>query len=298
MENSIAQRQNSDDNLRLHVAKDRLYLDAELFWWGGLLASVIVATGGILVYFTFIPNTIGEQILGVIGGLAGLLLAGQFQKWSEVRRKWAARIQEQSDITLFDLPWNNTLAPEGPLNPDLIIQNAQRSKATKEQFLNWYTTGTAGSLDFNQQVLLCQRESLSFDYLLRSRFARTCYWVLFSVIAAGLLISWCNNPPFQTFLLQITLPLAGFIKFIWDNYASNIQTAKDLEQMETDVRKKLKKLEANPKDISKEDLRDVQDFIFRNRSSGLPVPDLFYKWMRPKIESTIQTGTETITKNN
>jgi len=297
MENSITERQNSDINIRLQIAKDRLYLDAELFWWGGLWASIIVAAGGILVYFTFLPSSLAEQILGVIGGLAGLFLAGQFEKWAQTRRRWAARVQEQSDLALYvDLSWNYTIESDGPLNPDIITDAEQRSKAEKKRFLNWYTAGVSEMRDHKQQILLCQRESLSFDYLLRVRFARTCYWVLFSVIAFGLILSWFKNPPFQIFLVQIALPLAGLVKFLWDNYERNMHTAHELAQMEIDVRKKLKKIEHKPNDLTVDDLRDIQDFIFRNRSTGLPVPDIFYKWLRPKIEPTIQSGTISITK--
>ena len=297
VENSITQLQNSDGNILLHLAKDRLYLDAELFWWGGLWASIIVSIGGMLVYFTFIPSSPAEQILGVIGGLAGLFLAGQFEKWAEKRRRWAARVQEQSDLALYDdLSWNYTLEPEGPLNPDIITGAVQRSKADKKRFLNWYTISISEMSDKNQQALLCQRESLSFDYLLRIRFAQTCFWVLLVIVSSGILLSWWTNPTFQVFLLQIALPLSGLIKFLWDNYESNIQTARELEQMEIEVRKKLNRLEDNPQALTTNDLRDIQDFIFRNRSTGLPVPDRFYKKLQPKIETTIQSGTKSITK--
>lgn len=302
MENTIAELQNSEVNIRLHLAKDRLYLDSEWFWWGGFWSALLIALGGLIIIINPILSQGWEQFIGIAGGFSALFFVDRFQKWAEKRRRWAAIVQEESDLNLFKvknkmLDWNHSLIPEGFLNPDIVNRAAQRSKTDKKRFLDWYLSAKFSMPDEKQQILLCQRENLSYDYLLRSRFAQISFWTVVGIMLLTTVLCFWKNPPFREFLFQIILPLSGLLKFLWDNYQSNKTSAQDLEQMEADVRKKLKTIASESHKLTLDDLREIQDFIFRNRSTGLPIPGRFYIWLRPKMESTLSSSTESITQN-
>jgi|GEM_PF-7038310 len=295
MSKSIFEKQKDDKFINLHLAKDRFYIESEIFWKVGFWGSLVYGISLLIVYFIkfdFIVPTIE-----VIVGIGSLLFAEIFKRRSRKKKKQGARAQEEIDTQLFDLPWNDNLVPEREVNPDFVLQAAPKSKKDPKRFKEWYSVGTATSASYNAQVLKCQRENISFDYLLRKKFTSCLFWIMVwgivLVLGCGLVI----KEPTLVWLLNIVLPVSGFLYFVGTSWFDNSQTMKDHEKMEQAVRIKLQKLLKRKNSIDKTDLREIQDFIYRTREGKTIIPNSFYEKYRDELDNLIISGTKLLNKN-
>ncbi len=285
MGKSIFEKQQGSHFINLHLAKDRLYILAERYWQAGFWLSLIFSISLLVCYLLGLD--FWNNVLQAVVGLFGLVLADFFKGYSEKKKKQAARIQEQIDTELFMLPWNNALIPQGKVNPDIIQQAALKSKKNPERFKTWYSEGTANESTHYGQVLKCQRENLSFDYLLRKKFTGWLFWLFAVPLALLCIYGLVKQLSFDLFVLQFILPLSGFLYFVIRSWSDNRKTIAEQEIMEQSVRYKLQKLANNNTSIDENDLREVQDFIYRTRSAQTIVPNAFYKLYRKKLDTLI-----------
>ena len=296
MTQSIFERQKEDKFINLHLAKDRFYIQSEIFWKVGFWGSLIYGITMLAVYFSGFDFF--TQPVEIIVGAGSLLFAGIFKKWSEKKKRQGARTQEEIDTTLFQIPWNNSLVPEREVNPDLISLAAPKSKKDPARFRTWYSLGTSAKNSHNVQILKCQRENISFDYLLRQKFTSRLFWVGTGVIIFILGSLLVMQKTGAEWFSNTVLPLSGFFAFVAASWYDNSQTIKDHEKMEQAIRIKLQKLSQKPDAIDKADLREVQDTIFRTRAGKTIIPNSFYEKHRTELDNLIIRGTNILNEKN
>ncbi len=296
---SIYKKQQSDYKnqqqyfVKLHKAKDRLYKDAEFYWWLGLVGTLF-ASVGLLLYNFCLSETKIEEIITVAGAIISFGIAKFIANLTQKKRYQAARIQEEIDTELFELDWNKTIDSTEKERPETISKAADRFTGNSSRFLTWYSVETEAVNSILQQALLCQRENISFDIEMRKLFSRLHLWI-FGILGIVILVyAWWQNPSARDLLLAIIAPLAGLIAFLWDNYSANQKIILEQEIQEPTIRKLLQKSRETPESVTKIDLRSIQDFIFQKRRGSSFIPNFLYGRFRAVLGRRVKKGTAAI----
>ena len=292
---SIFEKQKEEKFVNLHLAKDWYYLQSETAWRIGFWASLGYAIILLVIYFLRLDFM--TPPIEITANLVGLFFAGLLKYRADKMKKTGAIIQEELDTSLFGISWNEILVPEGTVNPDFIIQAAPKSKKDKKRFETWYSKGTSKNEAHHSQVLRCQRENISFDFMLRRKYTARFFWILTVFAAVAIVYGLLGQLTVGNWLLNIAFPLSGFLMIVGRTWIENRQIIKQQETMEQKIRKKIMLLSKEETIIDDFDLREIQDFIYENRSSrAVSIPDSYYEKYRDKLDEYIIRGTNMIEK--
>ena len=272
--------QNSTPFITLLAAQRQFYNDSKT--WRALTTgfSMVLALTGIVVINLF-PTTNNDLLaIGVIWSIISIFL----QTFIHTRSTQAAKVQEQFDTQLYNLPWNSDLVGE-KIAPELI-QDASRRLKSKAGLQDWYVNWTAAVQVPNTEhwvcVLKCQRENLIWDWRIRKKFA---IWIFIT-----------------TLLIPVTEITAAYIQnlhvqFMWDGYIvpsisliiAGIQSARQhykIADLKENKANELRKLidEKADNTITEEKCRRVQDFLFIQRIHNYYVPNWFNQLNKERFE--------------
>lgn len=284
---SIATEQNTPANLCLLAAQRRLYTEAKWMHYGRILVGVIVALLGPVVLFRW-PDLKGALVL-LVAVSAGAYAAAHFE------RRWvkqAATIQEQFDIGLFGLAWNewNEFRVRPMVPPELIHAASKRYRGSQEEIRDWYIIPECPTTPM--VVLLCQRQNLIWDYRLQHYlgFAILVLVALWGVI----LLAICSRLQlsFNEALLALILPsLPGLVQT--GNLATeHLGLASTKESLANKLYGTWEKGLKDPASVTFDMCRSVQDLMFDFRSKLALVPDRLHKWLREQFQDETQLTTQ------
>ncbi|WP_408044030.1 S-4TM family putative pore-forming effector [Tenacibaculum litopenaei] len=194
-----------------------------------------------------------------------------------------ATIQEQFDTELYGLDWNKILC-KSKVNIDTI--QTLSSKYKKNDVQNWYSTKIDSSLPKEIAIILCQRINFSWEINQRKKFVgflaiiTTVYYLIYIVIGFtqnigffDLLILLSPSIPFLVFSVQNILSLKSHI-------SSKNETLNYIDS-------ELDNYKTSRNTPSLEQLRQIQDTIFTERTVTEKVPDWFYKLNKATNEKFI-----------
>lgn len=283
---NIFTTQNEDIILNWHVAKDGYYQNAEWYWWLGFWGTLLISIA-LFVYHQIKIDLPLEDLITILIGGGSFLLQRTILSWSEKQKRFGAIIQDMIDTHLFNLPWNTKLVPEGKLAEDAIRIGKLKSKRTPVSYKNWYVDAPLPLESFTAKVLECQRRNISYDYRQRNKFKHLSLVILSILTLAVFSFLWWKNLNFHTAIIDVIAPLSGFWGFWWNNYQKNHQMVQQQVQTENVVKNKLASLERHPTIVDQTDLREIQDFIFKNRATLIIIPDRYYKYYRNHFEKVI-----------
>ncbi|MEA2497439.1 MAG: hypothetical protein QOJ29_5350 [Thermoleophilaceae bacterium] len=227
---------------------------------------------------------------GLLGAVAGgwILVARTILARLEAKnRRRASLIQEEFDVGLFGLPWNEGLVGKRVAPEDI----ADAAEHVAEGALDWYPD--ADRLPWPSNVLVCQRGNAvwgrrnhdSYSQLLLA--AGGAWFVVGVVIAAGRELS------LATYLATLFLPsqpaFLDAIEFA-QGHGRQSSAKAEIESAADDV---LNSSGAGA-GITVSDCRLIQDQTFRLRSRGPSVPNWFYRLRRDRDQRALDAGVETI----
>lgn len=289
--NDIAQKQNEPRFISMLAAQRQLYTEEKRynsFLFGLSFLSAIAIP--LLLYFE--PSI--SQFWGLIG-LGVYFVNRQLSSAMKEKRTKASKIQEEFDTELFGLEWNKALA-EKRISPEIIVAADKRYKNDRSKLAGWYSSPKHG-LPHRYTILFCMRENFVWDYRQRQSYVRllSAFFVVISVGALGLGIVYQVLLP--TFLLAYVAPLMPLLGLIADAWLSHRKTAEGLQQKADEITELLLSASATEDNISDDKLRGYQDTVFKNRQSGLPVPDWFYNSLGKRISEEVAQSTESIINN-
>src|SRR5918993_4520706 len=130
---TIAKQQNTDDSIRLLCAQSYLYSKAKQLRLWHTSVVLILAAGSVV--FIFLPDNF-KTVIAIIGATAtfvGVLI----EQYETSKIKQAAKIQEEFDTNLFELPWNRILAGN-KVDPENIRIADRKFNGDRERMYNWY----------------------------------------------------------------------------------------------------------------------------------------------------------------
>lgn len=273
--NTINQRQNENEfidylkALRIAYSQCKFY---QIFDFISILIAIILPIIGL--FKTNLVNYLGA--IGVLWTIV-YLIAENFRK---IKSEQGAKIQEQFDIELYQIPWNEVLCG------NRINRDTKRdliNKYSKNDLNDWYSVEIGNTLPHKIAVLLCQRINFSWELNLRNKFVFFLVGVTVIYYGIFLLISILSNLGlFDTLVLMA--PSISFLIYGVQNSLTLKSQIKSKTQGLYLIDKKIEDFANNKTLPSIEILRQIQDVIFTERTVPEKIPDWFYRVFRKKNE--------------
>lgn len=274
--NKINQRQNEKVFIDYLKAQRVAYKQCKKYQFVDLI-SVLIAI--VLPIISLINNgyAISLTVFGFIWTLAHLVTEGFRKKKSEQ----GAKIQEQFDTELFELPWNEVLC-KNRVTKDVQIDLAKRYSGN--DLSDWYSKEISSDIPREIAVLLCQRINFSWDTKLRKKF--TSFLVSALIIYYGAIIAISiilNSGSFNT--LALFTPSISFLIYGVQNIRALKSQSDSKEENLESIDSKIQEYSLNKKIPDDAFLRQVQDVIFNQRNFPEKIPDWFYNYFKEDNEN-------------
>jgi len=205
------------------------------------------------------------------------------EKLRSSKAKLGAKIQEEFDVELFHIDWNDELCGEKATNEDKLKLS---KKYKKKDLENWYSVEIKNLLPNNIAVLLCQRINLSWEISLKERFCKLLinFLVIYYLVFIGYFV-YININIKEAILLLI--PSAPFLAYVFFNYSNISEQIKSKKETRTSIDSDWENYVNNREQIPEtQKLRRYQNKIFTNRSKPERIPDWYYNSKRKKDELT------------
>lgn len=288
---SISEFQNRTESLDLLRADTRFYLRAKRLHALRVTGTLVLALLAPVILF-WKPSW-GD----VVGALAGawVLVGRTVLSWFEDRSvQKAVTIQEQFDVEVFGLEWNDGLA--GPkVAPEDVHTAAQKIQGKKiERLRDWYPDADAAPWPLN--VILCQRSSAVWG-------RRGHYWYALFVLGlgiawfvAGLVMTAAAHVTLTGYLVKVFLPSQPAFLDTIDLFRGHLKQSQAKEALELKTTELWNSGVANPGSVSEQDCREVQDQTYVLRRRGIQIPQLIYRLRRRQDEAAMRAAAARLTK--
>lgn len=290
--NDFFEKQNEPLMLRLLAAQRFIYSRVKMLLWWSFCLGVIVPSCLSFFFFilSFIPGFTFPWLKSflTIYGLGFLIINNFLLNYITTCKKQAAKIQEEYDTLLYDMPWNEIVAEKKVSVSD--SDGPARSYLEKygdSSLKNWYLNSPI-NVDSLVMRMLCQSKNLGWD----ARLKRKTSFIVTIIMAINIALFGISmlfaNLEFLKFIafVAIIMPIYQFYhRFVNENK----KAAEKADSLRVRVENALEEL-VDKKVIENEKLekltRSIQDQIFTYRASGNPVPDYIHKYYRGSDEET------------
>jgi len=284
--NAIPQRQNEEDQLRLMRARQWTYRVATRFLTAQIILTVAIPIlGSILtIFFPGVRPHLAALALTILV-LDTVYLDRHYK--SLVKR--SAKISEQYDCVVLELPWNNFVVGE-KAEPEDIGRAARAWSANEsdDELRDWYPVA-AGAMPISLGRILCQRTNLRYDSSLRQTFGSVIL-VLVTLVVGGLVVAGLVEDLSLTAWVLTLAPATPLLSWAGREYYRQRDTIEQLD-----------KLKAKATSFGDEALagrcdetqclarsRAFQDAIYLRRATSPLVIPYLYKFKRRSLEGEME----------
>ncbi|BAO76036.1 S-4TM family putative pore-forming effector [Winogradskyella sp. PG-2] len=274
--NRITQKQNEPKFIEFLKAQRVAYSQCKTYQVFDLISILMAIVLPIIgMYKSDIVNYLGA--FGVLWTIIYLVTENYRKKKTEQ----GAKIQEQFDTELFEIPWNQILC-KNKVNTDTCIDLAKEYDGN--DLSNWYSLEVDSSLPKSIAVILCQRINFSWELKLRKRYVT--FLIILLVAYYGIFIGFfvAKNIGFYDILLLIA-PSLSFLIYGVQNSLSLKNHIKSKNETLSQIDEILNNHSENQEMPTDSTLRQIQDIIYTERTVPEKVPDWFYKLSKSKNEN-------------
>ncbi|MFL1895561.1 S-4TM family putative pore-forming effector [Aquimarina sp. 2-A2] len=266
--NDIIEKQNKKEFIEYLKAQRVAYSQCKIFQIFDLV-SILIA---IILPIIGIIKKDFVNYLGAFGVLWTIIYLIS-ENYRRKKTEQGAKLQEQFDTELYDIPWNNILC-KNKISSDIRIDLAEKYK--DGGLKNWYSKEVDKTLPKPIAILLCQRINFSWELKLRKLFVT--FLVFTSVLYYGAFLGFFiyKNIGFYDILLLL-VPSLSFLIY-------GIQNSLSLKSHIVAKRETLNQIDgflnaySSNRDLPNESiLRQIQDVIYSERTFPEKIPDWFYK---------------------
>lgn len=274
--NKINQRQNKKVFIDYLKAQRVAYSQCKTYQIVDLI-SILVA---IVLPIIGLINSEYVNFLGAFGVIWTILYL-VVENFRKSKSQQGAKIQEQFDTELFEIPWNDVLC-KNKINKDVQMDLADHYKG--DDLKNWYSKEIGNDIPREIAVLLCQRINFSWELNLRKKFVFSLLSVL--LIYYGLIITTAiiiNFGLYDTLLLLA--PSISFLIYGVQNVGALKSQLKSKAEYLDLIDSKIKDYSLIKKLPNDSFLRQIQDVIYNQRNFLEKIPDWFYNSFKVKNEN-------------
>ncbi|RTL37262.1 MAG: hypothetical protein EKK48_24480 [Candidatus Melainabacteria bacterium] len=284
----IRHRQNEDSSLKLLAAQRQIYRDEKFLFGVQLaLASANALLGAIIAV---VPGT----NLFVIGsGLIVTILNEALAFTTGNQQKQAARVQEQFDCFVLELP-PNPLHTGAFEPPEVIAKASRRYDPVKAPPLQDWYVGNLQKLPLTAARILCQRTNCSYDIGLRERYG-TALWIAFGLsVAMVTVIGTLGAMTVFDWLSKLVGPLLPALCLIVKHNRANNESINRLNELRAHSDQLWNDCQVLSDDELLERSRRLQDELFDHRSRCLLQFEWLYKLSRPAVETYVTASADSM----
>ena len=287
----IGTAQNTDAQIQRLAAQRQLYATAKnIFGWQVLFGGPIAIVGAVLVLLCPCLKVYVAS-WGLIVTLCDLFW---LNPWQKSLRGSAARIQEEFDCEVLELPWNELKAGKHP-DPELVNSQSQKYgkwAAQMPSLQNWYSS-RVDELPLHIGRIVCQRTNCWWDSTQRRHYAAWLVGIaaVVFVVVCGLALS--GGASLEALLLKGILPLAPALVIVLRQFSEQREAADRLDKLKDHCGTLWKDaLSGKSKSALTGMSRNLQDEILENRRKSPPVLDFIFKRLRNEYEANMNHAAE------
>ncbi|MEV6963888.1 S-4TM family putative pore-forming effector [Hamadaea sp. NPDC051192] len=279
----IGAAQNSDRALRMLAAQRRLYSDAKAMHGTRIIT---VAAGAIVAVIAALALPQWRTPIGITTGVALMLISFLGSAREKRKVKEAASIQEEFDVMLFGLSWNDIHADRP--TPTLIAEADRRYGGGRDGLRDWYPD--TGNVPHPMNVLICQHSNLGWGATLHRAWAAALTGILLTLVLVSVLVAYLGSLGFVEALTAIFAPQLPLIKELIEMIKANNESVQTKVSVESKVLGIWRRGLNDPASVTVGDCRTVQDKILQIRQANASIPDWFNNLMRSRQESTMRAS--------
>ncbi|UBZ05651.1 hypothetical protein LDL76_09740 [Salegentibacter mishustinae] len=283
--NRITQTQNEEKFIEYLKAQRVAYSQCkayQVFDVISVLMAIILPIIG--MYKNDIVNYLGA--FGVLWTIIYLVTENYRRKKTEQ----GAKLQEQFDTELFEIPWNEILC-KNKITTDTRIDLAKEYDGN--DLTNWYSLEVDSSLPKSIAIILCQRINFSWELKLRKKFVT--FLIILLVAYYGIFIGFflAKNIGFYDILLLIAPSLSFLIYGVQNSLSlrNHINSKNETLSQIDNILNKFSESREEPNDGT---LRQIQDIIYTERTVPEKIPDWYYRLSKKANENRTDNITKSI----
>jgi len=221
MNNGIVSRQNLPDNINKLAVQRYFYSRVKTLTAVQAALDVLSPIAGAIA-------VVMKPDADVWAATAGIAVALFDTLWFEPKqsdfRDLGAKVQEEFDCTVLELPWNTPLAGER-VSAEEVYEAYKMYKPSKSAPLeDWYPK-VLGTLPLYQARLICQRTNSWWDAKLRRRYCGWIGYTLSLVVGCVIILGLVNGVSLQKFVLAVVAPLLPAVLWAGREYRRQKETA-------------------------------------------------------------------------
>ncbi|MBH5135223.1 hypothetical protein I3J14_34820 [Streptomyces sp. HB-N217] len=194
--------------------------------------------------------------------------------WHRRTRLQAVLCQELFDATLFDLPWNTSLAGPRRLTREIVAAHARPALAKDH---DWYEN--IPDVPWPLDALACQTQNLMWTRRNHRGYAYLLWTLLTLAVLAAFLLAAVQELTLEQAIIQLAVPLTPALLDLAELPRLHLDAARAQEQLEEAVDDLLAQRTAG-RPIAAENCREIQDGIFERRAHQPSVPTLIHTRLR------------------
>ncbi|GAB3253599.1 S-4TM family putative pore-forming effector [Chitinimonas naiadis] len=263
LENDIPARQTLGEKKRLLRARGRNYQAAKMTQGILVILSILLPLGGVLVG----PHVPEVRPYIALSGLILLLLeTALLDRIQKDRLKRGAKLQEQFDTEVFDLPWNRFVTGAYVEPEDVRSLSAKPLSKTREKHFDAWYEPCVGRAPMHLARLVCQRTNISYDARLRRKYgSHLLVWtVIFGVIL--LFTGMASGLMFPELIMSLLVPFMPLLTWALKERLQHANAAASLTNLGAEWEKIwTRALSGEAPDKVTHDSRALQDAIYQHR---------------------------------
>jgi SMODS-associating 4TM effector domain len=294
--NNIPTLQNAEAQVRLLRARRRKFVEGKR-----LLSLQLFLTIGVPVVGTLLTLKWRDSLEGLVA-FASLVIAvldvTLLDRLQQNIRQTTAKIQEQFDCTVLDLPWD-TFTVGTKTDPETIHEASKKfNRGQPDPTLeNWYPLAV-GQVPLHLARIICQRTNLWYDSKLRRQYGSWALAVTIGLSLAFMIVGLVENLPLNSFVLTVLAPAAPVLIWGLRECLRQYQAAENLERLKSAAEglwddARLGK--CGDADCAVKS-RQFQNAIYESRRRNPLVFDWIYKLRRANLEDQMNHGAEELVK--
>jgi uncharacterized membrane protein len=277
--NSIPAIQVTDKQLARLRAQRALYSRAKAILAVQICLSVPFAVFWSILALFYQESKVYAGFWGLAITLLDLVALTPWQKTLKIK---AAKIQEEFDCDVLNLPWRSVAVGDRPDPEDVA---AWSSPGKNDDVLrNWYPPAV-GDLPLPLARVICQRANCWWDAELRRRYAKGALGVIAGIFLVTITIALAGHFRMDQWLLTIVLPLVPVFILGLRQSIEQKEAADRLDVLRRHTERIWRELLAGASAESvTQQSRELQDEIFDHRRRNPLIFDWIYRLLRDQQE--------------
>lgn len=288
MMNEIPALQNEEEALKLLRARTGVYSSATRIMLVQIVVTVVlpVAASVLTLFWPNIRAVVALTSLIIV--IADPLVMDRYYK---LLTKRAAKIAEQFDCRVLDIPWDHfTVGDMVEAEDTYAAARSYRRRHDDSKLSNWYPA-IVGSAPLHMARIICQRTNLRYDSRLRRSYSLLLVIMALGVLGGLFISAFIQKLSVEDWVLSMT-PATPVLAWALREYYRQRDTASSLEDLMAEAKQLWEKALAGScdPDECKRKSREFQNAIYLRRStSPLVLPGL-YRMKRTSLEDEMNEG--------